>query len=245
MPYLRSIGLWCYFGLATVVCASAAALAALVDRKGTLWWPISQLWARGILGLGIAPSQRLAGAQALAHPAARIVMANHASHLDVLFLIARIGTPLRFLTKRELFYIPLFGQAIWLVGHIPINRGNRRSAFQSLDRAANQIKAGKTLLIFPEGTRSPGGGLGDFKKGGFVLAVKSGAPIVPIGIAGTALLLPKRGFLFGRGPIVGVVGEPIDTRSYTLETKDDLMRLVRQRIDALSQEAQGLIASGG
>src|SRR5262245_8620327 len=103
-----------------------------------------------------------------------IYLSNHQSNLDILAIVLTLPTSFRIVAKKYLFYIPIFGQCIWLMGMIPIDRAHHGRALQSLQRAAERIRQGTSVLFFPEGTRSRDGRLLPFKKGAFVIAVESG-----------------------------------------------------------------------
>lgn len=187
-------------------------------------------WARAILGTAGATVELIGAERLPAGPV--VIMANHVSYLDVPALFDKLPYELRFVAKKELQYVPFFGWATKALGHIFIDRGNSRQARASLDRGAAEIRAGASVVIFPEGTRSNDGRLLPFKKGGFVLAIKSGVPIVPVAICGVRDVLPKGATFAEPGVIRLRVQPPIDTRGYTLETKETLMADVRAAIDA-------------
>jgi 1-acyl-sn-glycerol-3-phosphate acyltransferase len=116
-------------------------------------------------------------------------------------------------------------------GYIPIDRNNRRQAFESVNLAAQRIKDGTSVVIFPEGTRSPDGILQDFKKGGFILALHSQHPIVPISISGSHRILPKRGaWKIHSGRVLVTISTPIPTEGLTTRERDELIRRVRDAI---------------
>src|SRR5210317_685359 len=120
-----------------------------------------------------------------------ILMPIHQSNFDIPVLLGRLPVQFRWLAKAELFKIPIFGRGMRGCGYISIDRSNRKSAFQSLAEAATKIRNGVSVLIFPEGTRSRDGKILPFKKGGFVLSVDAGVPIVPIVIYNTGSIMPK------------------------------------------------------
>jgi len=122
------------------------------------------------------------------------------------------------------------GWAMTRVGYIPINRSNPKSAYRSLLLAAKKVEDGTSVLIFPEGTRQSPNQLGKFKKGGFILAVKSGRPLVPVSISGSAAVLPKKSFSIKPGLIDIVVGKPIPTGRISAKTVEPLMEQVRAAI---------------
>ncbi|PQP34126.1 1-acyl-sn-glycerol-3-phosphate acyltransferase, partial [Desulfobacteraceae bacterium SEEP-SAG9] len=156
-----------------------------------------------------------------------IFMSNHQSNFDIPVLLAFLKVQFRWLAKAELFKIPIFGRGMRGAGYISIDRSNRRSAIESLKEAARTISNGASVLIFPEGTRSHDGNISPFKKGGFVLAVDAGVPLVPIVIHGTWDIMPRNRLLIKPGNVVLEIKEPVDTSDYTRKTKDDLLEQVR------------------
>jgi 1-acyl-sn-glycerol-3-phosphate acyltransferase len=167
-------------------------------------------------------------------------MPNHQSHFDIPVLLGCLQTQFRWLAKAELFNIPIFGRAMRGCGYISIDRANREAAFASIRQASDAIRGQVSVLIFPEGTRSPDGKLLPFKKGGFVLAADSGVPILPIGIYGTGRILPKKKLLLDPGPVVLWIHPPIVTTGYCRETKDALMANVREALcEAVASASSG------
>ena len=120
-----------------------------------------------------------------------IYMSNHESNFDIPVLLSGLPVQFRWLAKSELFKIPIFGRAMRGAGYIGIDRFNQESAFKSINEAAGKLETGVSVMMFPEGTRSLDGNIRPFKKGGFVMAVDSAAPIVPIILRGTRQIMPK------------------------------------------------------
>ncbi len=110
--------------------------------------------------------------------------ANHASALDILIVFGHLPVDFRIVYKRSLSLVPLVGWAIWLGGHLPIDRSHPFRARRSLDAAARRIRGGTSVVVFPEGTRSPDGSVRRFKRGSFGLAIAAGVPVVPVSLAG-------------------------------------------------------------
>jgi len=226
---------WLIFG--TIATCIFVIFVSLVEGRGPVGWIASRIWGLVVMATSGVRPFLIRGGDRLSSLDAAVLMANHRSHLDPPGLIAKSRRPINFVTKHTLFWVPVFGFAMRRMGHISINRSNKQKAFDSIDQAAQDIAGGRRVLVFPEGTRSPTEELGPFKKGGFVLAIKSGAPIIPIGIAGSGEILPKGWHWLGRGPVTLVVGEPIHTTCHTLDTKDALIAEVRAAILALRAEA--------
>ncbi|WP_305044411.1 lysophospholipid acyltransferase family protein [Geoalkalibacter sp.] len=197
----------------------------------------AHLWARGSLWLA-GVKVRCAGAEHLRPGAAVVYMPNHQSNFDILALLACIRPPFRWLAKKELFAIPLFGTAMRRAGCIAVDRADHQSAMASMDEAARRIRAGEAVMIFPEGTRSLNGRLQPFKKGGFVTAIKAQAPIVPIAITGSGSILPKHARCLRPGTIAVTVLPPIDTRAMSLDDRDLLMERVRQNLENILPAAE-------
>ena len=160
-----------------------------------------------------------------------IFAANHQSAFDILALLSKLKVQFRWLAKDSLFNIPVFGWAMRKTGYIPINRSNPKQAYQSLLVAAKKVNDGTSVLIFPEGTRQETDHLGEFKKGGFILALKSQKPIVPIGIIGSGKVLAKKGYAIHPGTIRIVLGKPISTEGYHTRDAEVLMEKVREAIE--------------
>ena len=239
--------LWSFVSVLGLIIASATLLPpicffGLIDRSGRLVWVSTRLWAWTVLVTGGVQRIRSQGFEYLNGARGAILMSNHESLFDPVVMMALSKAPLRFLARHDLFYLPVFGWAMWSNGHVAVRRGSRRETQRSLGKAARAIADKNRVLIYPEGTRSGSSELLPFKKGGFLLAVRSGTPIIPVGIADTRKVCPKGWHWVGRSPVSAVVGPPIDTKGYTGATSDDLMEVVRQRILELRSEAVRLNA---
>ncbi len=142
---------------------------------------------------------------------AYIVMSNHQSHFDIPILYCVWPGRLRMVAKIELFRVPVWGRAMRAAGFVPVDRsGNRAQSKAALDQAAQALAAGTSIWIAPEGTRSPDGRLGKFKKGGFRLALETGTPIVPMALDGSTEIVPKSTRVVRRGARVRVtIGAPL------------------------------------
>jgi 1-acyl-sn-glycerol-3-phosphate acyltransferase len=222
-----AIALWTVF--VTVIFGYLSILLSVVGNNGN-WSHISaRIWGRSILAAsGIRV--RVTGMERIDPAKSYIFMSNHQSNFDIPVLLAYLKVQFRWLAKEELFKIPFFGYAMQRVGYISINRSDRRSAFLSLKRAAQIIRGGVSVLIFPEGTRSLDGQIRPFKKGGFILALDAGVPIVPVVIRGTRSIMPKERLRIRSGRVTLEILAPIDTTAYTRKSKEDLIAAVRRAI---------------
>jgi len=151
---------------------------------------------------------------------AYVYMSNHQSHLDIPMLYATLPSPtIRMLAKTELFRIPLWGRGLRGAEFIEVDRSNHMRAVKSIEQAARLVREGVSIYLAPEGTRSVDGRIGRLKKGGFHLAIGTGAPIVPVAIRGTINILPRGGRVMRSGQQVTVqIGRPIDVEGRDMES---------------------------
>jgi 1-acyl-sn-glycerol-3-phosphate acyltransferase len=160
-----------------------------------------------------------------------VYMANHQGAFDIFALLGYFPFHFKWVAREEIFSIPVLGWAMTAAGYISIDRRGRKKALASVERAASKIRAGVSVLVFPEGTRSPDGKIHDFKKGAFTLAVKAGVPIVPITIRGSRDVLPKSSLRVRPGTIEITIGEAIRTQDKRPADRSDLMRDVRTAME--------------
>lgn len=181
------------------------------------------------------------GAEQVPPGGAYVYMSNHQSHLDIPVLYATLPSPtIRMLAKKELFRIPLWGQGLRAAEFVEVDRGNHARAIESIDHAARLVRDGVSIYLAPEGTRSRDGRVGPLKKGGFHLAIGTGAPIVPVAIRGTIDILPRGSRSMRRGRPVRVrIGAPIPVGGRDLE---GLMQEVR---DFLVKNVENDTSTGG
>lgn len=204
-----------------------ALLSVIVDRTGNMAGYITKAWGWGILKVA-GVKVEIRGIEHLERGESYAFVANHASLLDIPAAVATLPFQLRFLAKKELFKIPLFGQATLAAGHIKIDRQNLESAVESLKQASVRLKKNRSSVwIFAEGTRSLNGEIGKFKKGGIILAVKMEIPIVPVSISGSRKLAPKGGKKMKSGKIIITVDKPISTEGYDVSNRNALVKATR------------------
>jgi 1-acyl-sn-glycerol-3-phosphate acyltransferase len=166
-----------------------------------------------------------------------VIVVNHQSWFDVFALVAFLPGRGTFVGKEELGRIPIFGSAWKACGHISLNRSDRKKAIESLDRAGERIRReNRAVILFPEGTRSVDGRLQEFKKGAFILALKTGVPIVPIGISGSRQVMPKGSFFVRPGEIRVRVGDPIPIGRMSLGDRDSLLERSRMAVAELMED---------
>jgi len=161
-----------------------------------------------------------------------IFAANHTSSADAPAVVHAIPRRIAILLKRSLFGWPIVGQAFHLARFIPVDRFNRDSAIESVEKAIESLRDGQSFLIYPEGTRSPDGRLQPLKKGVAVMAIKSGVPIVPVACSGAHRIMEKRKLSIKPGDILVEFLDPIDSAKYTLENREALVQELHDRLAA-------------
>jgi 1-acyl-sn-glycerol-3-phosphate acyltransferase len=192
------------------------------------------LWATGV-------KVRVHGLESVTGGGPYIFASNHVSWFDVPAL-ARVLPRYKFVAKAELFKIPVFGAAMRAVGMIEIQRENRKAAFGAYEIAAERIRAGNSVVVYPEGTRGYDYPLRPFKKGPFVLAIAAGAPIVPIVVHGTIEVMGKGSFWAHPGTIDIHLLEPVETTGVDYEHREALMQTVRTRMADAMKKLYGVDA---
>lgn len=215
--------------LATIFMGMLIILISFMSKNARTLHRLASFWGKFILLIsGIRV--KVKGLSNIDPNRSYIYMPNHQSYFDIPVLLGCLEVQFRWLAKVELFSIPIFGRAMQVAGYISIDRSDRKSAFRSLSKAAQTIRSGVSVVIFPEGTRTKDGTIGPFKKGGFVLAIDSIAPIVPVVIHGTREIMSRDRLTITPRDVVLEIRPPIETAGYTRKTKDELMEKVRQSI---------------
>jgi 1-acyl-sn-glycerol-3-phosphate acyltransferase len=191
---------------------------------------IAHLWCMHLLFLsGVRVSTE--GEEKLRGIDRCVFIANHQSYFDIPVLYAGLPFSLSFIAKKELFFIPFFGWGIAAIGHIWIDRDNARAARKSITRAIDKLKRQDiSLVLFPEGTRSITGEVGEFRRGSFTLAFEAGVPVVPVSIRGTREILPKHQGMFMPGPATVVIGDPVWPQELSGLDKTRLSEIMKDRI---------------
>ncbi|MCK9274749.1 MAG: 1-acyl-sn-glycerol-3-phosphate acyltransferase [Syntrophales bacterium] len=229
--------LMAFIVLQTFVMGLAAIIASLFDPRGNAGFNIGKTWSRNNLRMsGVRVSVQ--GLNHIKKNQPYIVMANHQSHYDVLALMGYLPLQFRWVMKIELRRIPFFGFCCERIGTISIDRGNSEKARQSLQSAGEKIRQGASIMFFPEGTRSSNGQLLPFKKGGFVIALAAGVPILPVTVRGGMHVLPKGTLKMVPGSMELVIHDPIPVSSYSSENKEELMQMARTAIESELYEGQ-------
>jgi len=218
----------------TLAMSEAAVVSSLVDPSGRTTRKLAQFWGSrmcSVCGIGVSTH----GGHDVAWHQPLIVMANHQSYFDIPVLYNVLPEPLGMLAKKELFRVPVFNAAMRGLRCLPIDRSDRRQSFESLRVAADHVRAGNSIVVFPEGTRSGDGKVQELKKGPFHLAEMAGVPIVPVGIRGTRDALAKDGVLVRGAHVVVTIGSPIVEVRVGQDARDHTRDAVRAALVELSE----------
>jgi 1-acyl-sn-glycerol-3-phosphate acyltransferase len=213
------------------------------------WLPPRRRWALAVMRLWSRLLLAVAGVRlgveraAELEPGARYVyLANHQSLFDIPALLLAVRGPLRMVAKQSLFRIPCFGWALHSAGFVSVDRGDSAAARQAFAAAERQLRSGGSILLFPEGTRATADVLLPFKRGGFLLALRTGLPIVPVGIRGTREVQARGQRSIRPGPVEVRFGAPILPAEYGVRRKRELMSVVRERLAELAGVGVGEVA---
>lgn len=238
MP-LRTILVWAVGSPITLVLFICVLLASLVDRSGNLVHSISAFWFRIILALS-GVRVEVTGVENVPADRPVIFISNHQGAFDIPVLQACLPVQFRWVAKRSLFSIPVVGWTMRLARYIAIDRENPQKAAQSMEAAAEKIKGGTSVIVFPEGTRSDTGELLPFKRGSFLLAARSGVDIVPVALNGTNVIMKRGSLKIAPARVTLRIGEPMPTRG--VRTRE-LMNTTREAVSGLL--AGGKVIDGG
>ncbi len=216
----------------------------LLPRRESSVFAIARLWGRIMLFISSVHVE-VQGQENVIYGRPQIFMANHQSGFDIFLLLAFVPHYFCWIAKKELFRVPFFGPALRRTGSIEIDRKNVDRAKRSIEDAAIKIREGKSVMTFPEGTRSRDGHIQPFKKGVFHLALKSGVPILPITIIGSREIMPKKSLRITPGKVILIIHPPVFTRDYSEATIDALIQGVRKTIaDAYYAHRPDLLKDG-
>jgi 1-acyl-sn-glycerol-3-phosphate acyltransferase len=226
--------------LYTAFWGGVACLAAPFDRDGRAVVWVGRQWVRWILRTcGVRVD--VDGLENVPRDRPCVYMSNHQSVFDIAAIVATLPVSWNFVAKRELTWIPFFGWALALGHQIIVDRRNREASVRSLARAAERVRAGANVIIFPEGTRSPDASIREFKSGGFHLAIQAGVPIVPVAVSGSWRVARKGSLRIDSGRVLVRYGKPIPTAGLGVDDRVALKRRVREAIlECFDPELQGL-----
>ncbi|MDB5035824.1 MAG: 1-acyl-sn-glycerol-3-phosphate acyltransferase [Chlorobi bacterium] len=229
--------------LVTIYHTFSSMVAALVDKSGVRYHNVLRRWSKNLLWL-LRVKVHAHGAENLPLTTNYVYLASHSSYLDILALGATVPDPIRFIFKEEITRVPIFGWGLALGPYIQIDRADARNAMASIEKAAGEIRDGASVVIFPEGTRTSDGRLGPFKRGGFMLATRSGVPMVPVAIQGSYELLSRRDWKVKPGTIDITFGTPIQGKQNLNRAEEQgIQKAVREQLLAMLGQEDAPVVS--
>lgn len=190
---------------------SALAIPLLpLNSKGLVSYYTSRVFSKTMLWIAGAKLE-ISGLENIDRKEKYIFVSNHLSYFDIPVLISAIPNNLRFIYKKSIAYVPFFGWAVYLGGYVPVDRSKARSGFEAIKKAESIIKnKGLSFIIFPEGTRSIDGNLGNFKRGAFMLASEAKEKITPVTIVSSDKILAKKSFKIKCGTVKVIIEKPLE-----------------------------------
>jgi 1-acyl-sn-glycerol-3-phosphate acyltransferase len=241
MIVLRTLWFWLTAAVLAVYYSLTAIVAGLLGvrhARGGVYDRAGRLWSERVLRLN-GVRLTVTGLEHVEAGRPYVFISNHFSFADIWALFAALPDSLRFISKKELFRIPILGFAMRKARHISIDRQNLQAAFGAYEEAAEAVREGISAVVFAEGTRSRNGRLQAFKKGPFVLAIAAGVPIVPVWVEGTYEAFPPGALVLRHRPVEVRIGTPIATTGMTYDSRDELCRRAHAAVVALSGQGAG------
>jgi len=218
-----------WVGIATVVMGAISFMASAFDRTGALQHKVAVTWARMLLFV-LMVKVKVIGAERLDPNVDYVFCSNHHSLIDTPLMFGNMPRPFRILARHGLWRIPFLGWHLNRAGHLPVKRESPREAVRNIQAAADKIQSGYSILLFPEGRRTVGGKMRPFKPGAAHIAIRAGAPIVPMAIVGTRRVLPPGSSHLRPGKAELRIGEPIPTEGLSNRDGKELIRRVQDRV---------------
>ena len=223
---LRQLYIWPLAGLLTLFWSVISVVASLLFPRRGYPHRCARRWARMLLAVNGSKIQ-LFGADNLLKDRPQIFFCNHQSWVDIVVLTACLPIAFKWISTKGVFYVPFLGWHMKRAGYISVERASFRKAAKALDTALEAIKSGDSLIIFPEGTRSPDGSLLPFKRGGFVLALRGRFAVVPLTISGTRKILPKGSLRINKGEVKVFISPAIELEKEKPASLSELMERTR------------------
>jgi 1-acyl-sn-glycerol-3-phosphate acyltransferase len=233
---VRSLAVWTGITVATVAFGLPSILAAFIPPRGDWFLYFARGWSRTILFFS-GVRVRVLHPDRLPRSKGLVIVSNHESYADILVLLANLPPQVRLMAKRSIFRVPILGWSIRAAGFVPVDRGVRARGAATVEAALKLLKSGRSIVLFPEETRTRDGELLPFKPGAALLAIRSGFPLLPVAIAGTRRALPRGTLDITPGRVVLSIGTPISVAGSSARDRDDVTRELREAIATLREEA--------
>lgn len=234
----HTIRFWLIVVLLSLVLGTLSVVLRVVDPSGNRSRRISSLWGR-LLCRWNGVQVKVEGLEHVKSDRAQVFIANHQGFFDIFSLSGYLPVPLFWVAKSSLFKIPFVGWSMRAAGYIPVERQDRKKAHQAFLTAIEKLRAGYSIVIFPEGTRSVDGTIGPFKKGGHLMALRAQAPMVPITIVGSGSILAKGSLCLRPGRIRIIISEPVEHERIAANREEAVLDEIRDTICAHYRQHAG------
>ena len=225
----HTLRFWVLITILSVVLGTISLILGIFDRSGNKSHKVAALWSRLICKWNDIRVE-ITGMENIITDQPQIFIANHQGYYDIFALSGYLPVQLRWISKSSLFRIPFMGWAMSAAGYIPVERNNRKQSYQAFLNTLEAIKAGNSVVVFPEGTRSEDGNVGAFKKGSQLLAHRAGAPIIPVTIIGTRNIIRKGGMIIRPGPVRIIISPYVTLDGKNVKKGDEALQDIRNTI---------------
>jgi 1-acyl-sn-glycerol-3-phosphate acyltransferase len=225
----NAVRFWVSITALSIILGTLSVIARFADNSGKISHKIASVWARSIC-ITCGVQVELQGLENVDPKRAQIFVANHQSFFDIFALSGYLPVQLRWMAKASLFYLPFVGWAMAAANYVKVRRGNRKQSLAAFNDALDRIKNGASAVIFPEGTRSTDGTIGEFEKGSHLLSLRSLVPMVPTVILGTGEIMKKGSFGVSPGKIKIIFLKPVETKELAKKDRETILKNVRQMI---------------
>ena len=225
----HTLRFWIVIISLSIILGTVATVLGVFDRSGNQSHKVAALWSRLICewnGIRVEVS----GAENILVDQPQIFIANHQGYYDIFALAGYLAVQLRWVSKAVLFRVPFMGWAMRAASYIPVERNNRKQSYQAFLNTLEAIKAGSSIVVFPEGTRSEDGSIGVFKKGSQLLAQRAKVPMVPVAIVGTRDIIRKGSMLFHPGTVRIIISPCIALEKKDAKKGDEILQEIRNII---------------
>ncbi len=225
----HTLRFWLIITLLSIVFGTISILVRIIDPSGNFSHNIARLWGRLICrwnGIKV----EIFGLENVQKNRAQVFVANHQGYYDIFSLSGYLPVQIRWFAKKSLFRIPFVGWSMSACGYVPVNRENKKQAYQAFLTSIEKLKQGNSIVIFPEGTRSEDGVIGPFKKGGHLLATRAKVPMIPVTVIGTGNIIKKGSAKLYPGPIRIIVSPPIEVEEIVSKKEEEILKSLRQTI---------------
>ena len=225
----HSLRFWIVITILSAILGTLSVVLGFFDKSGNNSHKIAALWSRLICRWN-GVSVKITGIENVLTGRPQVFVANHQGYYDIFALSGYLPVQLRWVAKASLFRVPFMGWAMGAAGYIPVARKSRKKSYQAFLNAIESIRAGSSIVIFPEGTRSEDGKIGTFKKGGQLLAQRAEVPMVPVTVIGTRDIIRKGSMLIHPGPVQIIVSPHVTLKGKDTKKGDEILQAIRNTI---------------